>query len=235
MDPSTISALTALPWNIQLVTASGYCAYLVAYVGIRYNHKATDTVFASLAFGLVALFVLSAPIPVGDFWQGAIAFLASVLTGIAWRAKLRIWARRIARKLNYSWADNTAAAWDRLLEECDYGPTQLTVEMDDGRYLQCTNAERVGHLPFGPYVLGTTGDVLMYVDQTQTAAGEIRKAAGTYSDDWGAMVTYIPKDHIKKISVRLLPVSRPAGEAEEKTGWLQALVGYLRRRRPPAD
>ncbi|PNU06460.1 hypothetical protein [Novosphingobium guangzhouense] len=231
MDPKTFTDLAALPWTTQLVLASGYCGYLIAYLGIRYNHKATDTIFASLAFGLVALLVLTLPWQIAGWIRGSTAFFASIGAGIFWRAVIRSGLRRLAARANYSWSDDTPNAWDRLFEVTDHGPTQLTVELDDGRYLYCSNAARVGHLPFGPYVLGTTGDILMYVDRTTTAKGEDREALGTFSDDWGAMVTYIPKDRVRKIAVRLNPINP---RAEEEAGWkarARAWVGNLRHPR----
>ena len=46
--------LDLLPVNTITVLASGYLGYRLAYTGKDTKHKATDKVFLSLAFGLVA-------------------------------------------------------------------------------------------------------------------------------------------------------------------------------------
>lgn len=211
MDPELIQKITALPWSLQIVMASGFCGYLVAYVGIRYGHKTTDTVFLSLAFGLVASLVISLPLQVPLQVKAALAFGASLLAGVLWRTVMRSFVRDILRKLNYSWSDDSLSAWDRLQEDSKNSPTQLTVEMDDGRYLFCTDTKRVMNLPFGPYVLGASGDVLMYVDRSINKQGEEREVPGTFSDDWGNLVTYIPKEHIRKIALRFEAINPRAG------------------------
>lgn len=235
MDLESLVRLTALPWTIQIVLASGYCAYLIAYVGIRYNHKATDTIFASLAFGLVALLVISIPLDLPVWLRGLMAFFASVVAGVLWRTMFRVWLRKAASKLRYSWSDDTPNAWDRLFDLTDHGPTQITIELNDGRYLLCSDADRVGELPFGPYVLGTTGDILMYVDRTITADGELRDASDNFNSEWGDMVTYIPREQVKKVAIRLKSLNPRAEEEAGWKAWVRAVAAYLRRRRRSRD
>lgn len=214
MDLELIRKIAELVWSLQIVMASGFCGYLVAYVGIRYGHKTTDTVFLSLAFGLVASLVISLPLQVPSHLKAALAFGASLFAGVLWRTVMRSFVRDILRRLNYSWADDSLSAWDRLQEDSKNRPTQLTVEMDDGRYLLCTDTKRVGDLPFGPYVLGASGDVLMYADRSIDKEGNERDALGAFSGDWGNLVTYIPKEHVRKISIRLLSPNPFAGAEE---------------------
>lgn len=205
MDPSVIQGFVAMPWAVQLVLASGYCAYLLAYMGMRDHHRAPDIIFTSIAFGLVAMLVLAVPASYSPIARGSLAFGAACCAGAAWRLKVRAWVRWIARKLDYSWADDAPRAWDRLLEETGHGPTQFVVQLTDGKYLHCTDAQRVEALPFGPYVVGTSGDVLMYADRVTEIDGTEADIDAVFDEDWGNLVTYIPHDQIRKISIRLKP------------------------------
>ncbi len=204
LDPSNLTALAALPWQLQLVLGSGYIAYLLAFVGIRHTHKAADTVFGTLAFGLFSLATL-ALLPATVHWiaGAALAIVAALCAAIIWRWIVRRQLRKALRWSGYSWADDTPSAWDRLLE-CEYkGVTQLSVELDYGRYLHSTEAKRLEKLPYGPFVLGTSGDILMYVDQRESAGGEVDQVDGVFDDAWGDLLTYIPAGNIKALSIRL--------------------------------
>ena len=59
-------------------------------------------------------------------------------------------------------------------------------------------------MPMGPYVLGWTGDALLYVDQSISADGNVKIVEDAFDDNWGNLLTYIPKDEIRKISIRYL-------------------------------
>lgn len=211
MDPDLVRKLVALPWTLQLVLGSGYCAYLLAYVGIRHDHKAADTVFSTLAFGLIAVGAMTLTSRLIDSAQAVLTFLATLTAGALWRTVLRDGLRRVLRASGYSWNDGTPSAWARLLQE-QHTPTQLTVQLKDGRYLLCTDTTRVKDVPFGPYVLGWAGDALLYVDRSIAADGKVSDLNDTFNDDWGNLLTYVPRDEIRKVSIRYL--NRPSGSAE---------------------
>ena len=100
LDASSLSDIAALPWQLQFVLASGYCAYLLAFVGIRHTHKAADTVFGTLAFGLIA-FATLALMPRSVHWlaAGASAFGISLAAAALWRKLIRDWLREKLREL----------------------------------------------------------------------------------------------------------------------------------------
>lgn len=205
LDATNISDLAALPWQLQVVAASGYIAYLLAFVGLRHTHKAADTVFGTLAFGLFALATLSL-LPAKVHWIGAIiiALVSSLAAAVIWRWLVRGELRKLLRASGYTWADDTPSAWDRLLEGGYKGTTQLTVELNDGRFLYCTEAERAGKHPFGPFILGTCGDVLLYVDSSKAPGAEpVDHTDAVFDADWGSLLTYVPADSIRKIAIRI--------------------------------
>jgi hypothetical protein len=54
----------------------------------------------------------------------------------------------------------------------------------------------------------------MYADRSIDKEGNERDALGAFSGDWGNLVTYIPKEHVRKISIRLLSPNPFAGAEE---------------------
>lgn len=211
MDAELIRKLADLPWQLQLVASSGYCAYLLAYRGIRQNHKAADVLFLGLAFGLIAWAILSISSSLIVSAQITFVFLGTLTGAVLWRKFFRGWIEIIFRKTSYSWSDDSQSAWERMLQE-QFTPTQITVELKNGRYLYCTDTSIVGNLPFGPYVLGADGDVIMYVDQSEVP-GEPSETHIPIDATWGNLLTYIPKDEIRKIAIRnLRNPSRPSAE-----------------------
>ena len=215
MDPDYLERLTALPWELQVVLAAGYCSYLLAYVGLRQNHRPTDTVFASLAFGLVAYLALYVTSEQNVLVRGGSAVVSALIMGVVWRAGLRPLLRSLTRHSGYSWSDDTSSAWDCLQENSAYRPSQLTVEMDDGRYLMCSDTARCADLPYGPFTLGTAGDILMYVDRSVSPSGADREVIGVLDPEWGDLVTYVPKERVRKISIRLRQLNHLAAAAVE--------------------
>lgn len=194
-----------LPWEIQTVLAGGYCAYLVSYVGIRSRHKAADTVFASLAFGVVGIAALES---VNSFPQWArigLAFLAPMFAGVLWRMVGRDLWRQALRKFDYSWADDSESAWERLQADTSYFYRQISVLRSDGTWLFCQETMATEGRPFAPVILGSNGDVLMYVDKSESASGEITDFTQLHDPETGSLITYIPADQIKQISFRLKP------------------------------
>jgi len=204
MDAELLKKAVDLPWQIQVVLASGFCAYITAYRGIRQSHNGTDTVFLALAFGLIASVLLWLTEPLITPVQIALTLLGTVIAGMVWRKGVRPQLSVLLRRRGYSWSDDTKSAWERLLQE-QYTPTQLTVELKDGRHLYCTDTSRFGKAPLGPYILGASGDVIMYVDKTEQTDGKEVDHVAIDDPDWGVLLTYIPKDEVKRIAIRNLP------------------------------
>lgn len=212
MEPSTVGKFAELPITLQVVMVSGFCAYLLAFVGIRHRHRPADTVFGSLAFGLAAAAVFASRAPDYSLLTIVLAFGAALIAGVAWRTVLRHWLSAAMRRTGYSHADDRNRAWDDLLESRN-GATQLTVELIDGRYLYCTNASTFKDCAHGPFVLGTAGDVLIYADKIERPDGkeELPSVSDTH---WGDLVTYVPREQIRAISVRYVGTNSPSGVAE---------------------
>ena len=201
--------LLSLPWQIQVALGAGYLAYLVAYSGIRDHHKGIDVPFRAIAFGLVATLLIYSTAS----WRVEYSILAScagtVVAGALWRAFGRPIYKGMLRYFHVSWSDDTPSAWSALaLENTKHRITQISVRLNDGSRLHCTQMHKVGDYPFGPAILGNNGDIAMYVDCEDTPA----KDRKDYSDQvkvegWGANITFIPANQIQLIEIRFLDAS----------------------------
>lgn len=205
MEIKGASDFLQLPWEIQTVLAGGYCAYLVSYVGIRSRHKAADTVFASLAFGVFGIAALESANSFPPWARIGIAFLAPMFAGVLWRVVGRDLWRQALRKFDYSWADDSESAWERLQADTSCFYRQISVLRSDGTWLFCQDTMSTEGRPFAPVILGSNGDVLMYVDKSESCSGDITEFNDVHDPETGSMITYIPSEQIKQISFRLKP------------------------------
>jgi len=191
-------------WQLQVALASGYTAYMVAYTGVRSHHRGIDTSFRALAFGLVAtavLLVLPADRPLIAI---TVAFGATVIVGALWRRfGMQLWTR-LLRWCDLTWGDDTPNAWSRMISEQDHFVTQIIVHTKDGRRLRCMDTRPFQKLPLGPAVLGTNGDIVIYVTHVLDSEGD-RAMKYTVDDEYGAMATYIPAAEIRQVMIRRKP------------------------------
>ncbi|HEX8262858.1 MAG TPA: hypothetical protein VF547_08290 [Allosphingosinicella sp.] len=218
--------LLNLPWEVQLALASGYAAYMLAYVGIREHHKAIDVTFRTLAFGLCATAVLAlSPSQLG--WPRAVAaVLVALMGGVLWRFWLAEGMQRAIRNVNLSWSDDTPSAWSRVTQHNSrHFVTQVTVHLDDDSWLFCDATGSFGAAPFGPCIFGTNGDIALYVTHS-AAPGEDFKAVGNAVRDThhGDELTWVPASRIRKVSVRLKgSVNASSAEAGQAQAQAQAV------------
>lgn len=215
--------LLDLPINIQLALGSGYLAYLVAYAGIRQHHTPTEVIFRSLAFGMAATAILLwAPEAPAIFnrwkhplWRPAAALAATISIGAFWRWRGMRWSRLGLRKLNISWTDDIPTAWLSITAtETDYSPTQIVVDLDNGRTLMCDDTRLFNGAPFSPCVYGLDGSIAFYVTAERPPNGEWVEIADTRHEGEGDMLTYVPAAAIKRVQLRLLSAS--AGRAQRR-------------------
>lgn len=197
--------LLALSWKVQVALASGYAAYIVSYRGIRAHHSAQDVVFLSLVFSLIAsaeLWLMRSSTPVV---AGLFAFLLSVSVGILWRRRGRQILTDMLRGPNTTWSDDSPSAWARLQENREFPLSQISVLLKDGTWLHCNRTAAFDGQPYSPAVLGTNGDVLMYLTSVKPKDGPEREQITTLDEEFGARLTYIPSSEISRVNVRLVP------------------------------
>jgi hypothetical protein len=191
-----------LPWEIQTALASGYAAYMLAYTGIRMRHGALDAAFLTLVFSLIATLALTATARFGPLLSAPSAFVTTCLTGFVWRRWVRDYYRAAIRYFDVSWSDDDQSALDTLLGNSSHRISQIAVLLDDGTWLRCDDAAKFKDSPFGPCVLGPTGDVALYLTHEERLGSEARALTSVLSADYGDRITYIPAGRIKRVTLR---------------------------------
>lgn len=215
--------LFKLSFAVQLAVASGYLAYLISYAGIRQHHTAADAILKSFAFGIIASAMMSYGYQ--SIITPFIAFALTIAIGILWRWKgMSAWSD-LARKAGISWSDDIPTAWLSITAtRTDSSPSQVAVEMNDGRILFCDDTRLFGDCHQGPVTFGLSGDVAMYVTDECRPDGEWVAKDDPRHPDQGDLITYVPVSQIKRVELRYFSAkaskaaaqkaSQPAVEAE---------------------
>lgn len=200
-----------LPWNIQVALASGYAAYILCFAGIRAHHKAVDTTFSTLAFGLVATAVLFVLSPFKQpVWAGGAAFLATIIAGILWRKLGRGVLRAALRSGDVTWSNDDPSALATVSADSRHRVSQVAVLVDDGTWLRCDSTAKFEGAPFYPYVLGPSGDIALYLTHEDKPNGDSAELRSVRDAVHGDRVTYVPASRIKRITIRHVPINRPS-------------------------
>lgn len=203
-----INELLRLPWSIQLAVGSGYASYAVAYAGIRGHHGAMDVTAITVVFSLVASVALwvGTGLHLGPIVAGGIAFTASLVAGVIWRKWGRDLYRWLLKASDISWADDDPSVLATFAANTRVRVSQIAVQTDDGTWLSCDDTTKFQGAPFGPLCLGQDGGVAFYLTHEERP-GEPPRALTTVQDGYyGARITYIPPDQIRRIAVRHAPV-----------------------------
>lgn len=183
--------ILALSWNVQVALASGYAAYIISYRGVRAHHSAQDTLFLTLVFSLIASAELWLARSLSPLLAGAGAFFLSIFVGVLWRRRGMQLLTSLLRGPNTTWSDDTPSAWARLQENREYPLSQISVLLKDGTWLHCNQTALFNDAPYAPAVLGTNGDVLMYLTSIKPTDADEREQPTALDPDFGARLTYV--------------------------------------------
>lgn len=198
--------LLNLPWVIQLSLVSGYAAYVLSYFGIRAKHSATDIIFITLSFGLIASGICFF-FKINDhvFPVSLLAFIVTCAVGVMWRKYIRDFIRNRVRDADVSWSDDDPSALTSIAYDSQYKLSQLSVETDDGKTFLCNSALEFVRSPFGPCRIGVDGDIAMYVTHIRNGDEPPEEQPTVKDAEYGDRITYIPASKIKRVSFRHLP------------------------------
>lgn len=192
-----------LPWQIQVSLASGYAGYMLACFGVRENHRAIDTTFMTLVFGLfasAALYLLDRFSPV---IAGTVALVLTLVVAALWRGLLRSLFDCMIRKFNVSWTNNDPSALHTMFSGTTM-VSQISVLTDDGTWLECRNNADFSAAPTTPCIIGTNGDVMLYVTHREEKGQNEQVMEHVIDDRWGYQATYIPASRIREMKVRFV-------------------------------
>lgn len=195
--------LLSLPLDIQVALATGYAAYLLAYIGIRSHHTSVDTIFRAIAFASIAaisLYYLPSTLGILRF---VIGIVLTLFLAVFWRVIGSFLCHYLLREFDISWADDSPSAWFKSTQQnSKHLISQISVMLVDGTWLICEDASQFVSSPFGPCVLGLKGDIAMYASLEITPEGNEESQSNVRHDALGDRLTYIPAEQIKRISIR---------------------------------
>ncbi|MEM0606019.1 hypothetical protein AAFL38_26215 [Klebsiella grimontii] len=199
------ASLLNLPWPTLVTLACGYIGYFIANVGLKEHHQPIEITFSSLIFGLFSAMVYYAFI-----WAGVDAYPATFpavvyafASGAYWRKYARKWMYQFLRKNDISWSDNTSSAWQAMFGHTEFRVTEIYVFLKDGSGLLSRLPGDFEEWPNGPFTLGNTGDITLYVTHRKSKTGsDWVEYKGSVDPSWGALATWIPSDQIAKVDIR---------------------------------
>ncbi len=200
--------LLALPLQIQISIAAGFAAYAASYAGLRHNHRAQDAIIITGIFSGISLMFFE----LAGGWGLAVQFGAAVMVplvlGVGWRSVYRGWWYGAMKALGVHKEDGQASAWDTLCAAMDdHEATEVRVYLKDGRelHLDPDLAPEISKPSMSKLSLGPSGDVLMAVTDEVSPTGKELVRTDIFSAEYGLLVTYISKEEIKRIEVRVDP------------------------------
>lgn len=214
--------LLTLPFAIQIALGTGYLAYLIAYAGIRQHHTATDAVFRSIAFGLAASWIIYfAP---SQWWSTVIAIASPLLLAVLWRWRGMAWSKGLLRKYEVNWTDDIPTAWLSIVaEDTQSRPSQIAIDLDNGRTLVCEDTRRFVDAPHGPCKFGLDGSLAIYVTAEMRANGEWFEHANIRDPIDGDRMTFVPATAIRRVEIRFWTKANvKAAPAEERVQDVEA-------------
>jgi hypothetical protein len=194
-----------LPWQIQVSLASGYAAYMLAYLGMKESHRTIDTTFLVLAFGLIATGALWVLTDQPNLVAGVSAFVLTLTGAFLWRKWGMDAVRWFFRLTDMSWLNNDPSALATLTRSTKYYVKQIGVELDDGTWLTCEDAAQFADAPFGPCAIGPSGDIGLYLTHIEKRGRKQKRLSTVRDSVHGDRITYIPATRIRQITVRHLP------------------------------
>lgn len=192
-----------ISWELLLTISCGYAGYFVANVGARAHHKTIDVTFSTVVYGFfgtgayLCLLAFNSPL-----WLATLgAFTGSMMSAGLWAANLRDRFTILLRKAGVSHNDDLPSALASMFTDKKSHSTQLSVRLSNGVWLMCADLARFKKAPNGPCVLGSSGDVLMYVTHHRDPGGDYEECEVDVPG-WGVELTYIPANQVTRIDLR---------------------------------
>lgn len=198
---------TTLPEHIQITLATGYLGYSIAQSGYRKNERKDDMLYSILVYGLVGYmcYDLVRPFAAHFFLPAVAASVATSVTALIWRKKLRGLWYKFLHLSAISNEDNIPDVWSGIIQRTDVAPSQVTVFLKNGAVMKCDNISDFNDAPFPRYYTDTDGNFALYVTRDkQPSDTEMKDCPNVRDPHWGDRLTFIPKDEISHISIRFV-------------------------------
>lgn len=195
--------LLGLPFEFQLSLAFGYTTYLISYLGIKHHHKSADTFFIVIVYSTIFYgTLLMLKLRVGFIPSIFFTCILVLATGIFWRMLGRALLYKFAHKLDLSWSSDDPSAWFTIYSDVLNTVSQISVEIDDGRILECRDTSLFMSAPQASCLLGAQGDIALHVTHETLVDGQEKTLHDIERDGYGTLITYIPAARVRTVSLR---------------------------------
>lgn len=198
-----------LPFEIQLILASGYLSYKISSASLNKNHRTIDEIFQILSFGMIAYItnnLIRNNVPSWNDWQSMpIATASSLLTAIFWRKWIWDLIKKILKKSGTTNENFYPSSWDHIICHKDILWRYIIVQLKDGYMLESDLDQVPKHLPFRPLDVDSSGAIALYITSLTRPNQETAVEFGyqRIHDEIGcSQITYIPASEISRIDIR---------------------------------
>lgn len=160
-----------------------------------------DALFRIFVFGLVSALIYRGTLDIPLVTSIALSIVGALVVAGVWRAFGMSLTRRVVRIARIHQDDGYSTAWQTLIHAPGLNISQLSVHTKDGRTLY-QNDFITNEFDLGEVIFGGDGSILMVVEEEELPDGSEEVRQGTRTDD-GTRLTYIPKDQIHRVNVRV--------------------------------
>lgn len=210
MDTKILKTIEAIPEYLQIIFVTGYIGYVIAQSGFREKEKKSDLFYGTLLYGLFGYIIydlmkLYCPKQFPFVVYALSGSSASIIAAILWRK----WIKNIWYKILHITAisneDNIPTVWAGIIQNTEMLHKQISVSLKNGSKLECNDIQSFQDAPFPCYYADNDGNIAIYVTEVISSKNITTKREYVRDKEWGDLLTYIPKDEISKIAIRLIP------------------------------
>ncbi len=216
-----------LPFEIQVILASGYVAYKIASSGVEDNHKHIDVAFSILIYSVIAklgyelsltFLIETNTSPLSIKWLSiAGSFVLPVISAIFWRKWGKNFIVFLLQKAKISSENFRGSTWSSLIHE-QFEWSYLSVRLNDGSYIESDLQSLPDELSKTTCELDEAGNIALYITSIIDPDGkeQIYDIENDVLDNHGREhLTFIPTSEIARVSISRY-IRKPSTSSSEE-------------------
>ena len=100
------------------------------------------------------------------------------------------------------WGDTTNV-WTSIIQNTNAYSRQISVLLKNGTELECNDVSLFKDAAFPGYYTDNVGNIAIYVTKMTPLNGKPEEREYVTVENWGDLITYIPKSEISTVDIRL--------------------------------
>lgn len=202
---------------ILAVLSPGYISFRISEIGAgKKTHEPIQVFFSTGIFATVnytlVLFLLGLLSVANQYAFLSSILVTSILTGGLWNKPFSGYVLKLSRKLSLTNEDSPNHVWWDIFNNSKVYATQIIAHLNDGTVLMCDHTRALHRKEYDdvgvfPYYTDRKGNIYFipthykyslsgkWVDMNDVDGGA----------EWGLRVTYLRKENITRLDVRLAP------------------------------